>query len=837
MPQKKTARKSAKMAKKKVRAPGRLFILGFDAEWVRDTADTNDNQILSYQWYVINGDKRGGGLFLTKDTGRLSLEAFLSRSLESAKRRKLFSHYPKSVVLVSHFTRADLSSFSDYHDVLKCSFDNVRKSYTSLGVPYKVTLTDSNHNQRTVAVTLRDTMHIAPAGSSLEALGDLNGIGKVNLPAGMIAHMDQLLEQDPGLFETYAVRDAEIAAVHALKMAETSEDMFGEREVPITLGGMGVKYCLDLWRKEGVSSLAVLGQHEVEKTVYDPKTGRQKKIKEVKLLPELSDSENLVIDSYHGGRNESFYFGATQEDDWRDIDLKGAYSTAMATIPQPVWKRIEHTTDIDRYTLDAMGFANIQFVFPHTIRFPGLAVRHDGSLFFPREGDTYATAPEIALARAQGARVEIRSGVIVPLNRQQYPIRDIVLKATQSRNNAKTTLENKLYKELINSFYGKFAQGLRNRRGLNTRTGEVEDLPPSQITQAYFAAHITGLVRGVLSEIMNRIPEPYEVISVTTDGFITNAPESMTDEASGGPLCDMFRDARKVLTEGDDTILEDKHQVRQVLSWTTRGQATLKGAGGHKPILAKAGIKAPRGYDEAQQNQWIVNLFKDRDENSKLVVSQLKGMSAMYHEASGGLVEQLKDRSLRMDFDFKRQVDLHKKGMLPIDGLDHLWFKTLPWQRMEDCKRARDTIQRFRSEEKRCLKTLDDLDHFQRCYQAAALPKGMRRTAGGTMVDDAVRVLIRAMIKEQWGLGLMDRSYAKWCGWFGEHGYSVTLDQFKSAVRADVPMNAIELTPEVFGLIRRVKTEFPDFDHNALLTALPSADDEGDEWPEEIYEE
>ncbi len=828
MPRKATAHKPAK-PKGKAKQPRDLFILGFDAEWVRDRENVNENRILSYQWYVINGSKRGGGLFLTRETGRLGFAKFISLSLEDAKQQALFKHYPETVILVSHFTRADLSSFSDYHSVLKKSFDNVRKSYTSLGTTYKVTLTDSNRNQRKIDVTLRDTMHIAPAGSSLEALGELHKVKKVTLPAGAIEHMDELLETNPELFKQYAVRDAEITALHALKMAESSEKMFGEREVPITLGGMGVKYCQHLWRANGMTPLRVLGQHEVARTFFDEKTRRRKKVKEIQFIPEVSASENLVIDAYHGGRNESFFFGATPEDDWRDIDLKGAYSTAMATIRQPVWKRVEHTTDVDRYDLDTMGFAYVYFVFHQEMRFPGLPVRHDGSLFFPREGRTHATASEIALARLQGARVEVLDGVVVPLEQDNYPIREIVLKATQSRNNAKTTLENKLYKELINSFYGKFAQGLRRSRGLNTRSGEIEDLPPSKITQAYFAAHITGLVRAVLSEIMNRIPEKYDVISVTTDGFITNAPEEVTAEASQGPISAIFKQARGILTGSDDSILEEKHRVRQVLSWATRGQATLKSADGGKAILAKAGIQAPRELSAEGQNQWVVDLFKNRDENSKLEITQLKGMSAMYHEESGGLVDLHKTRSLQMDFDFKRQVNHHKKGMRAVDGMDHVWFKTYPWQCIDDCVRARNTIQRFRSEEKRCLKTLDDLYHFQRCYEATALPGGFNRTRGGGTVDDAVRVLIRAMVQDKWNLSLKGRTHTEWCEWFGQHGYSVSIDQFKKASANPVISNAIELGAEVSKLIDLIKSEFPEFDHNILLTMRPKSEDSSDE--------
>jgi len=57
--------------------------------------------------------------------------------------------------------------------------------------------------------------------------------------------------------------------------------------------------------------------------------------------------------------------------------------------------------------------------------------------------------------------------------------------------------------------------------------------------------------------------------------------------------------------------------VKQVLSWRTRGQATLKRAGGDaddksKIILAKAGLKAHYGLNRGEQNDWIVKQFLER---------------------------------------------------------------------------------------------------------------------------------------------------------------------------------------------------------------------------------
>lgn len=62
-----------------------------------------------------------------------------------------------------------------------------------------------------------------------------------------------------------------------------------------------------------------------------------------------------------------------------------------------------------------MGFALVSFQFPDSVRFPCLPVRTEQfGLFFPLAGESWATAPEIALALSLGAEITIQQGIIVP---------------------------------------------------------------------------------------------------------------------------------------------------------------------------------------------------------------------------------------------------------------------------------------------------------------------------------------------------------------------------------------------------------------------------------------
>ncbi|MCU6875972.1 hypothetical protein N4696_24810, partial [Escherichia coli] len=95
----------------------------------------------------------------------------------------------------------------------------------------------------------------------------------------------------------------------------------------------------------------------------------------------------------------------------------------------------------------------------------------------------------------------------------------------ENRNrHIKGSLEEKFWKEIGNSLYGKLAQGLRAKTAFDTARGVNRSLPPSSVTQPFFAAHVTGFIRAVVGELMNALPSDSTVVSVTTDGFLTNCP-------------------------------------------------------------------------------------------------------------------------------------------------------------------------------------------------------------------------------------------------------------------------------------------------------------------------
>jgi len=536
----------------------------------------------------------------------------------------------------------------------------------------------------------------------------------------------------------------------------------------------------------------------------------------------LHENEPIAVEAFHGGRNESFFFGPTTDDDWIDVDLKGAYSTALASVGKPRWQELRRTFDPKDFITRVLGAARVRFQFPATVRFPTLPVRLPNNLIFPREGETYATSSEIEMALALGASIEILSGFVIPMDEVDRPFEEVIAECTKRRNEAKgrgDDLGNRLYKEIANSLYGKVAQGLRKKRAFDSRSAENKELPPSAVTQPFIAAYVTGLVRAALGELMNSVPEDREIISTTTDGFITNETLENLDCRAIGPACTFLRETRMRLL-GDPTILEVKHAVRQVLSFRTRGQATLiLGTEGTTPLLAKAGIKPPPGIVGGEsQNEWMVQQFLGRSAETTFQYESLTTLRHLYG-TDGDLVAVEHQRKLGLEFDFKRKPSIRRMGGLP-DGESHLAFFTTPFASVEEYSSWREGWKAF-ERTGRCLKTVDDLRDFEEFLAGAQLRRrGINRSRKG-LAKVAMRQFQRRLVRGTCGLETYREkfSYEQLAVRLSKSGIKVTSSDLKNANRAGTKSvsQVIPPTPEVMNLVKFLREEFPEWDSEEFL--------------------
>ena len=455
--------------------------------------------------------------------------------------------------------------------------------------------------------------------------------------------------------------------------------------------------------------MAVLGKEAVVEKVFDKSKGYYVKKPVEVNLPHVRYNEAFATDCYHGGRNEQFWFGPGFADKWSDYDLSSAYPTAMSLIGMPDWNGTYQTLNIDEFTSETLGFASVEFEFPKDCRFPTLPVRTANGLIFPLKGKTECAAPEIYLAKAVGAKLTITHGVIVPTDKSQRVFEGFIKECIERRNKAGSkTLQGLFWKEISNSTYGKTAQGLRERRVYDLRDRQTKMLPPSRITNAYFAAYITSFVRAVLGEIMNSIPPDKTVFSCTTDGFLSTINDVESVEATKGHLCDLYRQQREILS-GSSQVLEIKHQVKTPLGWRTRGQATLDtgdfGETHPNVLLAKGGIWTPPEFEEKEdQNDEIINYFFDRTTESEIDIKGSTGLREMI-EYGADLVEKVVTKRLNMEYDWKRRPLGIKQSL----KYDHIAFSTEPWSTAEQFAMMRETFDEFNKNSPRCIKNINDL--------------------------------------------------------------------------------------------------------------------------------
>ena len=320
-----------------------------------------------------------------------------------------------------------------------------------------------------------------------------------------LASMDELLRDDPALFERYALNDAIIAAKYLDLTWSALEKNFAIGDHKPTLGSVGVEMI-----KREVANLGL---------TPDDYFGYRREGRKRHYHDALVDIWPFASNAYHGGRNEAFWLGHTPEGvALYDLDLKGAYTTAMAMLRIPDWQSAAPETRIERLAVvdQAMTFARVRFDFPAATRFPSLPVRAaERGLVYPLRGTSWCTGPEIVVALKQGADLHVEAGWRVEwIEGSSSPFEAFSRSISRIRQQAKVDndqLRNQLAKEIGNSAYGKIAQAVecsrtvhdggvdaaRGKRVFDSREGVMKTLPGSAITNPMFAATTTGLVRAV----------------------------------------------------------------------------------------------------------------------------------------------------------------------------------------------------------------------------------------------------------------------------------------------------------------------------------------------------
>lgn len=807
--------------------------IGFDTEYVFNP-ETRQNDILSYQSYVVLPDNTGiSNIIYPPDSqkkSRLSFKEFLCQTITPLPETGVITKWPGIINIYAHFIRADIASFANFWSDYKILLKGIRGTVSSFKNRYGIDFDEQQERRvkteqimfdkrtsppRCSNVAFIDTLLITPGGMGLAECGELLGLPKLTIPAPYsITNMREYLLGDRAGFEAYALRDAEIAVRYALQVRNFCARELMIDRVPATIGAMAVSRFTKTLKENNMSPEVCLGTHIKTRELWLTEKQAFRTIKNPASVPSRELFETFPINCYHGGRNECFMMGVTPSDHWYDYDLAGAYTTGLLDILTPDYGNIRLSKNPDDYCGHVMGFALVTFRFPESVPYPSLPVRTDQyGLFFPLSGESWATAPEIELALSLGAEMTIHNGIIVPWICDTSPHNSestsvflpFVQQVRENRNrHIKGSLEEKFWKEIGNSLYGKLAQGLRAKTAFDTARGLNRSLPPSSVTQPFFAAHVTGFIRAVAGELMNALPSDSSVVSVTTDGFLTNCPLNKINMS--GPLSSRFQSLCDIVDPGS-SMLTCKHEVSQLIAMKTRGQLTYRAIQGKPVVHARAGVKPPADIPRSDYNDYMVDLYLNRLPGQTLSRSTLISTREMWLSESD-LVSREQDIRLNLEFDFKRQP------VQPAMNEGHLLMFSRPWDNMEEALQQRSLFDDWR--QTHTLKTLADWDDWCDFLYCRTVFSDMKLKVGSKRSDDIlVRLFLRALTQCQWGLMLKDKkSYSckEVAEWLTSEGYSVTVTDVKNAVRAKIPqMKFSSVTPRMKSLMDIIARKYPTF--------------------------
>ncbi|WP_113454209.1 hypothetical protein [Escherichia coli] len=807
--------------------------IGFDTEYVFNP-ETRQNDILSYQSYVVLPDNTGiSNIIYPPDSqkkSRLSFKEFLCQTITPLLETGVITKWPGIINIYAHFIRADIASFANFWSDYKILLKGIRGTVSSFKNRYGIDFDEQQERRvkteqimfdkrtsppRCSNVAFIDTLLITPGGMGLAECGELLGLPKLTIPAPYsITNMREYLLGDRAGFEAYALRDAEIAVRYALQVRNFCARELMIDRVPATIGAMAVSRFTKTLKENNMSPEVCLGTHIKTRELWLTEKQAFRTIKNPASVPSRELFETFPINCYHGGRNECFMMGVTPSDHWYDYDLAGAYTTGLLDILTPDYGNIRLSKNPDDYCGHVMGFALVTFRFPESVPYPSLPVRTDQyGLFFPLSGESWATAPEIELALSLGAEMTIHNGIIVPWICDTSPHNSestsvflpFVQQVRENRNrHIKGSLEEKFWKEIGNSLYGKLAQGLRAKTAFDTARGLNRSLPPSSVTQPFFAAHVTGFIHAVAGELMNALPSDSSVVSVTTDGFLTNCPLNKINMS--GPLSSRFQSLCDIVDPGS-SMLTCKHEVSQLIAMKTRGQLTYRAIQGKPVVHARAGVKPPADIPRSDYNDYMVDLYLNRLPGQTLSRSTLISTREMWLSESD-LVSREQDIRLNLEFDFKRQP------VQPAMNEGHLLMFSRPWDNMEEALQQRSLFDDWR--QTHTLKTLADWDDWCDFLYCRTVFSDMKLKVGSKRSDDIlVRLFLRALTQCQWGLMLKDKkSYSckEVAEWLTSEGYSVTVTDVKNAVRAKIPqMKFSSVTPRMKSLMDIIARKYPTF--------------------------
>lgn len=561
----------------------------------------------------------------------------------------------------------------------------------------------------------------------------------------------------------------------------------------------------------------VFGVHETKEVYWHPT--KKKFCSRIinKISPEANHFYEETARCFKGGFNYAEICGFSEVGEQFDWDLEAAYPHGLLAIREPSYGDVFLSTNPKDFCGGKLGFGYLDFEFIKDDSQPCIPVKDEQyGLIYPKKGSAYFTAPELELALSMGARLNIKFGYIIPWASDKRIFEKFVKKVRKMRNkHSKGSLENQLYKIFLVSLYGKLGQSLRGKKGFDTQSLGSKPIPPSKITNPYFASFVTGFIRAVLCELVWLTKKSgYIVYSATTDGMNTNAPKLPTH----GKLFQQFKECAEVIDRTPKT-LSLKHGTHQLLIAKTRTQFTLREHTNPELdlVLAKGGVRPPiECRTEQEQNEYLINLYLTRTpkttiDNSHLISTREQWLNEM------DMIELSKRRRLNYEYDFKRRPV--NARMVESDFGNHLTFDTEAWNTIEEARIARSIFDEWRMDN--CLKTIEDFDKWEDYYltRLSIRKTKFRLKKNENSSDILRRNFLRALVRNMWGLD-RKHTYKQIAEWLTSVSASTNYGDLTNAKRKNaLPLeDAVPVTSKTIKLLQHILSEYPELDYSKMFS-------------------
>ena len=728
----------------------------------------------------------------------------------SFTKEKVSVTFVKNNYFIGHLTNADLSILKDF-DSLKESLDIVNNSFVTLSKPL---LIDG------VNVTIRDTMLLVPGSKkSLSSIGSLYGpdFNKIDI-GDNIKNMQDFLLKDYELFKKYALQDSIITLVHACFMEEFNFKI-GFLGIPLSLSSLSNKFVMNKWKEERYKGYQISPEYligDAEKT-QTPKG--------LSAIDKTGLKLSLYIANYKGGRGESFMYGIDEKTKWFDYDLTSAYTTAMAMLGDPDYYhgRILKEKDLDKMSKEEILYSytviKCRFEFPKGLKYPSIPCYLDKTLtVYPLRGESILTGSEYLVAKSQGCKFKIDEIYYIPFTKIEDSKGKIIgtvrpfkkcIKELQNKRvtYAKGTINNLIYKEIGNAIYGLTVKGMSNKMKYDTKTKTTVRMGSGVLSNPIIASWTTAFMRSVLGELMHNISNlGGKIVSVTTDGFITNL-ENLEDLIIDKGNSFVFKEYKKMRESlsGNDRGLETKNEGIGIISWSTRGQFSFAG-----------GIKASTGFQNKNiEPKELDILFKDtlNSQSKEINFIQFGLKSALEIFKHGGHVTPVyRDRIFRMHFDNRRTIIIPSELLNTFKDSEVIDYSNILLD--SDPVESKDLCNLYR--------------YYGNISKQIIYQRNTSRGGSKTIYKNYLDMAIRNFLK-----GLLNNYYNLDCNVFSNYkdivtyiydyvkdidrDYRLTTNSLAQLKRRGVSIKNVIKTKETEGFVQYVKIKFPYFDEKTFF--------------------